>query len=222
MQKLPQCSESTAAKPRSRGRPRAFDREVALATAMRIFWEKGYEATSISDLTEALGIGATSLYAAFGSKDALYTEALRHYGETNADLVWGRFSAAPTAREAISAFLEDSAAALTGAVADIPRGCMVTLASVGSEGHDQLGELMRDSRAQTLRNLTARLRRAVDEGEIPVSTDLNALGRFAQTVQAGMSILARDGVSTAELKDVARLAMVEWDARVSKSFDADV
>lgn len=182
---------------------------------MRIFWEKGYEATSISDLTEALGIGATSLYAAFGSKDALYTEALNHYGEANADLVWGRFSAASSAREAISAFLEDSAGALTGAVADIPRGCMVTLASVGSEGHDQLGELMRDSRAQTFRNLTARLRRAVDDGEIPASANLNALGRFVQTVQAGMSILARDGVTTAELKEVARLAMVEWDARVS-------
>jgi AcrR family transcriptional regulator len=184
---------------------------------MRIFWEKGYEATSISDLTEALGIGATSLYAAFGSKDALYTETLKHYCETNAALVWSRFSTAGTAREAVSAFLEDSAGALTGAVADIPRGCMVTLASVGSEGHDMLGQLMRSTRAQTLDNLLVRLRRAVDEGEIPTSTDLHALARFVQTVQSGMSILARDGASTAELKDVASLAMLGWDARLNQA-----
>lgn len=184
---------------------------------MRVFWEKGYEATSISDLTDALGIGATSLYAAFGSKDALYTEALSHYGETNAHLVWGGFSAARTAREAVSCFLQDSAAALTGAVVDIPRGCMVTLASVGSAEHDALGNLMRAARRETLEKLTKRFHRAVEEGDIPRSTDLHALARFAQTVQAGMSILARDGASTAELKEVAELAMLGWDARVGKS-----
>src|SRR5438034_418152 len=67
---------------RGRGRPRAFDREAALAQATRLFWCKGYEATSIADLTEAMGIGSPSLYAAFGSKEALYAEALRHYVQT--------------------------------------------------------------------------------------------------------------------------------------------
>lgn len=213
MQKL---SETPKPAPRRPGRPRAFDRQRALATAMRLFWEKGYEATSISDLTEALGIGATSLYAAFGSKDALYTEALSHYCETNGALAWGRFSSAATTREAISAFLEDSAAALTGAVADIPRGCMVTLASVGSEGHETLEELVRNARAETLERLMARLRRGVEEGDIPRSTDLHALARFVQTVQNGMSILARDGATTAELEEVAKLAMQGWDARLNQ------
>lgn len=184
---------------------------------MRVFWEKGYEATSISDLTEALGIGATSLYAAFGSKDALYTEALNHYGETNAHLVWGGFDAAATAREAVACFLQDSARALTGAVVDIPRGCMVTLATVANDAHDKLGQLMRSARGQTLEKLTRRFRQAVSEGEIPPSTDLHALARFAQTVQAGMSILARDGTSTAELEEVAALAMLGWNARVDQA-----
>ncbi len=183
---------------------------------MRIFWEKGYDATSISDLTGALGIGPPSLYAAFGSKDALYTEALNHYCEANAALVWARFSAARTAREAVSAFLTDSAAALTGEVADIPRGCMVTLATVGSEGHDAMGQLMQRTRAQTLENLMTRLRRAVEDGEIPSSTDLHSLARFVQTVQSGMSILARDGASAAELREVAGLAMLGWDARLGE------
>src|SRR3954465_8975939 len=150
MQKSGRDQESGAmAAGRGRGRPRAFDRAAALAQATRLFWEKGYEATSISDLTAAMGIGAPSLYAAFGSKEALYTEALNYYCESNAPLVWKRFFAADTAREAVLSFLVDSAAALTGAVADIPRGCMVTLSSVGSEGHAGLGDLAQSARAAT-------------------------------------------------------------------------
>ena len=199
---------------RRRGRPRAFDRDAALAKATRLFWEKGYEATSIADLTDAMGIGAPSLYAAFGSKDALFTEALDHYCSSTAALVWERFSSAETAREAALSFLLDSAAALTGAVADIPRGCMVTLSAVGSEGHAELGTLVRDARASTLARLTERFERAVREGELPPSTDLHALARFVQTVQSGMSILARDGASAAELTEVAQIAMLGWDARL--------
>jgi AcrR family transcriptional regulator len=215
MQKLIPGAETDAA-PLRRGRPRAFDRDAALAKATRLFWEKGYEATSISDLTEALGIGAPSLYAAFGSKEALYTEALNHYCESNAALVWGQFFSAGTAREAVRSFLVDSAAVLTGTVVDIPRGCMVTLSSVGSEGHSALGALVQRNRAVTLERLMTRLGQAVADGEIPRSTDLRALARFVQTVQSGMSILARDGASAAELTKVAELAMLGWDARLNE------
>jgi AcrR family transcriptional regulator len=214
MQKYLKPGKSVAAKVRARGRPRTFDRGAALAEATRLFWEKGYEATSISDLTEALGIGAPSLYAAFGSKDALYIEALRHYQESNAALVWGRFAAARTAREAVQAFLEDSAAVLTGAVVDIPRGCMVTLSSPDSAGNEMLNRLLKEARALTFDRLLTRFGQAKEAGEIPASADLRSLARFVQTVQGGMSILARDGVSTAEVTEVARLAMLGWDARV--------
>ena len=81
MQKYGRTSKDHETAARGRGRPRAFDREAALAQATRLFWLKGYEATSIADLTEAMGIGSPSLYAAFGSKEALYAEALRHYAE---------------------------------------------------------------------------------------------------------------------------------------------
>ncbi|WP_459614246.1 TetR/AcrR family transcriptional regulator [Bordetella sp. 2513F-2] len=200
-------------RPRARGRPRAFDREAALAQATRLFWTKGYEATSIADLTEAMGIGSPSLYAAFGSKEALYAEALDHYRRNYEGLVWRNFLAADTARAAVQALLRDSAAALTGCLADIPHGCMVTLSSVGSEGHAELGARVKSARKATFDRLKARLDRAVAAGELPASLDVPALARFVQTVQYGMSILARDGATRAELEDVARVAMLSWDAR---------
>lgn len=197
---------------RPRGRPRTFNRARALAEATRLFWIKGYEATSIADLTEAMGIGAPSLYAAFGSKEALYAEALRHYEANYEQLVWGRFHTAQTAREALEAFLLDSASALTGAPDDHPLGCMVTLSAVGSEGHAELGEMVRSARAVTLQRLEARLGEAVAAGELPASADIHAVARFYQAVQAGMSILARDGASRAELEAVARHALAHWGA----------
>ncbi|QAY76497.1 TetR/AcrR family transcriptional regulator [Sphingosinicella sp. BN140058] len=197
---------------KGRGRPRAFDRAAALAQATRLFWQKGYAATSISDLTEAMGIGSPSLYAAFGSKEALYAEALRHYAESYDGLVWARFRNAETARAAVRAFLFDSAAALTGSVADNPLGCMVTLSAVGSEGYQHLGETVREARSVTLERLESRLARAVEEGELAPSADLRALARFVQAVQSGMSILARDGADRAELEAVADTAMRGWDA----------
>lgn len=201
--------------PRGRGRPRAFDREGALAQATRLFWQKGYEATSIADLTEAMGIGAPSLYAAFGSKEALYLEALRHYGDNYDALVWDGFRAAGTAREAVQAYLLDSAAALTGSLADNPLGCMVTLSSAGSDGTPGLSETVRAARRAGFERLEARLARAVAEGELSASTDIPALARFAQTIQSGMSILARDGASRADLEEAAKIAMLGWDAQVA-------
>lgn len=204
-----------AAPPRRRGRPRAFDREAALAVATRLFWSKGYEATSILDLTAAIGIAAPSLYAAFGSKDALFAEALQHYCTTYEALVWGSFHTAATAKEAATAYLHNSAAALTGALCDIPRGCMATLATVGADGHEELGELMRTTREGGFTFLITRFARAIREGDLPPSVDIAKLARFLQTVQSGMSIRARDGARQAELEDVAQVAMLGWDAVVN-------
>ena len=215
MQKSEPSSEAGSGVVRRRGRPRSFDRKAALETATRLFWSKGFEATSIADLTQALGIGAPSLYAAFGSKEALYAEALRHYAEQNEGYVWAGFAAAPTARAAVRSLLMDSAAALTGCVGDFPRGCMVTLSSVGSEGHTELGEIVRQARAITRERLLARLAQAVSAGEIATGTDLHGLACFVQTVQNGMSILARDGAARQDLEAVAEVALAGWDAKVA-------
>lgn len=211
-------SDKTAAEAtkdaRQRGRPRAFDRDAALAKAVRLFWTRGYEATSIADITKELGIGSPSLYAAFGSKEALYAEALQRYVHDNEAYVWAEFRTATTARSAVYSLLSNSASALTGCIADLPRGCMVTLSQVGAEGHEALGKLVRDARGETFRRLLTRLDAGVETGEIPSSVDRHALARFIQTTQAGMSILARDGASGAELQAVADIAMEGWDARL--------
>ncbi len=205
-----------------RGRPRQFDREAALAQATRLFWSKGYEATSITDLTKAMGIGSPSLYAAFGSKEALYAEALQHYARKYARLFWDGFDSAATARAAFERYLLDSAAVLTGSVEDIPLGCMIVLSSVAGEGPLDIAKLVKADRNASLRRLKERVSKGMAEGEISASTDVHALARFMQTVQNGMSILARDGASRAELEDVAQLAMLGWDARTGRRRKAEI
>jgi len=211
MQKEPAATTEAERATRVRGRPRAFDRRAALEAATRLFWKKGYSATSMADLTEAMGIGSPSLYAAFGSKEQLYAEALDHYRRENEATAWSRFLTADTARGAVQSFLMDSAAGLSRTVA----GCMVTLSSVGCEGNVRLGELVLSARNTAFERLEARLRRGVDDGEIPTTVDVHALARFVQSVQNGMSVLARDGVTRAELEGIAEIAMMGWDARVA-------
>ncbi|QOG05259.1 TetR/AcrR family transcriptional regulator [Aureimonas sp. OT7] len=210
MQKKPTATKDVGCPSRVRGRPRAFDRKAALDAATRLFWKKGYSATSIADLTTAMGIGSPSLYAAFGSKEQLYAETLDHYRQENEATVWGGFLASDTARGAVQAFLMDSAAGLSQAVA----GCMVTLSSVGCEGNAELGALVLAARNTALERLEARLRRGVEDGEIPDTVDVHGLARFVQSVQNGMSVLARDGITRAELERIAETAMLGWDARV--------
>ena len=221
MQKLQEDKRELLVR-RSRGRPRIFDRVAALAKATHLFWEKGFHATSISDLTQAMNIGSPSLYAAFGSKEALYVEALDHYQNTYGGFVWNGFSSASTAREAIRRFLMDSAAALSGSLLETPLGCMLTLSSVGSEGYPELGELVRSGRAGTLRRLEERLNRAAEENEIPRSVDVHSLARFVQSVQSGMAVLSKDGASRIDLEAVADAAMLACDARFCSSVSLPV
>jgi AcrR family transcriptional regulator len=209
----PVCEEPALPR-RGRGRPRAFDRDAALAQATTLFWKKGYEATSILELTEAMGVAAPSLYAAFGSKEQLYEEALDYYVKTYEGFVFDGFRAASTARGAVEAYLRDSASALTGGVRDMPRGCMATLSFVDKSEHPALSELMRAGRALAFTRLRERMERGVCDGDLPAEVDCAALARFAQNVQSGMSILARDGASQAELEAVANIAMSGWDGYV--------
>ena len=108
-----------------RGRPRSFDRQEALARAMETFWTHGYESTSIADLTAAMGIASPSLYAAFGSKEALFLEAVALYGATEGEQLWGPVATAKTARAGMEAFLLGTARAFTRK--GKPRGCLVAM-----------------------------------------------------------------------------------------------
>ncbi|MDB6076914.1 MAG: comR 1 [Akkermansiaceae bacterium] len=192
----------------TRGRPRSFDRTAALDAATRVFWQKGFTAASMTDLCTAMGIGSPSLYAAFGSKEQLYTEAIRHYGDTGSPQIGAALESAPTAKLGIEAFLRFSARTL--ACPANPLGCMVVLSPVASEGVIGLADMVLEERKRSLQMVEARLRRGIREGDVPRKMDVKALARFFVTVQQGMSIQARDGATSRELDAVATTAMQAW------------
>ncbi len=194
-----------------RGRPRKFDRDAALARAMELFWRKGFTGASLSELTAAMGINPPSLYAAFGSKEALFHEAVSLYGRTESPEIWLAVEPAPTAREAFDGFLRATAQAFTQP--DKPRGCLIVLGALHADdtGSEAVCASLRKMRADNVADLAGRLRRAVAEGELPPSVDCDGVASFYVTVQQGMSIQARDGASRETLLAVADGAMAAWD-----------
>lgn len=194
----------------ARGRPRGFDREAALAQAMKVFWQKGYTATSMADLYRVMGINSPSLYAAFGSKEDLFLEAVDYYEKCIAPQIWSPLDNAPCAREGVREWLKCSARIFTRG--DFPLGCMVTLSNVASEGHDRLGEMVIRVRRLGIDKLTARLEQAAAERELAAGIDTAALARMYAGIQQGMSIQARDGAGFAVLDAVADMALSLWPA----------
>ncbi|MCE8033325.1 TetR/AcrR family transcriptional regulator [Billgrantia tianxiuensis] len=197
-----------------RGRPRGFDREEALRRAMEVFWAQGYDNASIADLTRAMGINAPSLYATFGSKEALFHEAVKLYVRTEGSGIWEQVETAPTAHAAIAHVLHATAEAFTRG--DTPRGCMIVLAAPQMQGaNTQVCDALKAHRQANGCLLERRLKRAVEEGELPASTDCRALASYFVTVQHGMSIQARDGASRETLLAIADCAMASWSALTS-------
>jgi AcrR family transcriptional regulator len=191
------------------GRPRGFDREAALEAAMFLFWRKGFAATSMNDLCEAMGVASPSLYAAFGSKEALYLEAVEHYVRTQGPPIWGKLAEGATARAGIENLLIAATENLPKSRAT-PAGCMAALAAVGDDWPATIARVVRKVRLEMLGTLRSRLETAVANGELPASTDLDGLSRFYLSVYQGMAVQAKDGATTAELRAVAAAAMAAW------------
>jgi AcrR family transcriptional regulator len=191
------------------GRPRGFDRDAALEAAMFLFWRKGFAATSMNDLCDAMGVRSPSLYAAFGSKEALYLEAVEHYVRTQGPPVWDNLAEGATARAGIENLLMAGTESLPKSRAT-PAGCMAVLAAVGDEWPAAITRVVKKVRLEMLGMLRSRLETAVAKGELPASTDIDGLSRFYLSVFQGMAIQARDGASQAELKAVAATAMAGW------------
>lgn len=190
----------------TRGRPRGFDREDALRRAMRVFWAKGYENTSMTDLIEAMGIASPSLYAAFGSKEGLFHEAVSLYSAEQGCDIWEALDREPGIVAAIGAFLE--ATARTYSTEGQPQGCMIVLgARPGPQGESAVADDLRERRCHSVERLRSRFARALAEGELPGGSDTESLGTYFASVQHGMSILARDGADYATLQSVARIAV---------------
>jgi len=196
------------AAPRPRGRPRAFDRNEALARATNIFWQLGYEGASIVDLTLAMGITPQSLYAAFGSKAALYAEALTWYGDHEGAATVRALTEESHAVVALARVLREATRDFTRA--DQPRGCMVSTAVLTCAVENEVvARQVSNLRNATLTLLRSRIEQGVRDGQIRPETDATALARFVGAMVQGMSVQARDGASESDLRGLAEHAISE-------------
>jgi AcrR family transcriptional regulator len=191
------------------GRPRAFDRDEALEAAMILFWRKGFAAASMNDLCDAMGVRSPSLYAAFGSKEALYLEAIERYVETIGPPIWGKLAEGNTARASVENLLLAATESLPKSQ-ETPAGCMAALGAVCDEWPAGIAEAVRKIRIDMLDRLRSRLEAGAAHGELAPTTDIEALSRFYLGIYEGMAIQARDGAASAELKAIARVAMAAW------------
>lgn len=186
------------------GRPREFDRDAALMKARDAFWARGYEGVSMADLVETLGLASARIYAAFGSKEALFREAITLYDEGEGGFATRALAEEPTVRGAIRRILMEAIETYTRP--DRPHGCMVVSAATNcANDNDGVREWLAELRRRRTASMIERLERAVGEGELPSDTDAQALGDFLATVLHGLSVQARDGVSKERL-----MATVPW------------
>ena len=187
------------------GRPIGFDRDAALEAAMLLFWERGYEGTSMADLTQAMGLNPSSIYAAFGDKHALFSHAAKRYMEIRAQYA-GKALEAPTLKKVIRALFDSTIAFLTAP--GHPPTCMTLAGAVGcSVEAKPARELMTEIRKQNQAAIRERLLKARKSGELSKDIDLDDYARYLSTIIAGLSIQAANGSTKAELKRTAQMAL---------------
>jgi AcrR family transcriptional regulator len=185
------------------GRPRGFDTDLALDAAVDVFWRRGFDGASLSELTSAMGINRPSLYAAYGDKAQLFQTALRRYVDRNMAYV-STALALPTAHEVASAFLLGNAVAVTRP--GLPAGCLSVQGAVATEGSSQSASLS-ENRATIQALFADRFRRAIDEGDLASDEDPDELATFLITISSGFAIRAADGTPRDSLLVMARRAM---------------
>ena len=194
-----------------KGRPREFCVDEALAAALRVFWSKGYEGASLSDLTDAMGITRPSLYAAFGNKEALFRKALDLYEAEKLDYI-GKSLAEPTARKVAEHLLRGSLANQCSSCE--PRGCLGVISSVAC-GQDaeciRLEVLERGKVAK--RALIQRMERARDEGDLPADTDVEGLTGLLLAINQGMAVQAGAGATRVELERMIETGLALWPSK---------
>ena len=195
----------------TRGRPREFCTDAALATALRLFWSKGYEGTSLSDLTDAMGVTRPSLYAAFGNKEQLFRQALDLYEREKMAYI-GQALEQPTARAVAKWLLEGALATATGERE--PRGCLGVIASTacGSEAECIREEVVKRSKI-VQEAMIERMQRAIDEGDFNAPANPEAITKYLIAVVQGMSVQAGAGASRTELESVVDTTLAMWPSR---------
>ena len=195
----PKSREETGKRPR--GRPRSFDRDQALDAAVLVFWDKGYDGSSIEDLTHAMGINRPSLYATFGNKRDLFMQAIDRYAATHGNRTFSAFRLEPDNRKAIERFFD---ASIECALAEgTPRGCLInTVATEAAENDAELRDKLADMFTQTDAAIARRLASNHDADASPIH-DPEGLARMAHSVTHSIMTRARAGASRAELEHIA-------------------
>ncbi len=194
-----------------RGRPREFCADEALAKALRVFWSKGYEGASLTDLTEAMGITRPSLYAAFGNKEQLFRQALDLYEREKMAYV-GQALQQSTARGVAKWLLEGALANVTGE--SEPRGCLGVISSTacGTEAQCIREEVLNRGRV-VQEAFVARMQRAIDEGDFHGPADAEAMTKYLIAVLQGMAVQAGSGSSRKELEAVVATTLAMWPSK---------
>lgn len=194
---------------RRAGRPRAFDRDQALDIALDLFWRQGFEGTSTAQLTQAMGISQPSLYAAFGSKEALFREILALYEERYSSFMLDGLARKVPARDALLSVLLGAAQQFADTRHAL--GCMVASGGLeGGAGSAHVFRLLADMRLKAQAAIQQRLEQAQRDGDLPPTASVTTLAAYFALVIQGMSVQARDGASPALLQTVAELAMAAW------------
>src|SRR5215208_7159937 len=190
---------------KSRGRPRAYDPQVALTRAAEKFWKAGYAGTSLDDLVAATGMNRPSLYAAFGDKRDLYLKTLEYYRDEGRALAREALGNAPTLRVFLKRFYDN---ALDLYLAGGPRGCLsIGTAATVAAVDDGVREFLADSMRTTDSFLKHQIEKAREQGEIPRSADPAALAYLATATLHTLAIRSRAGLSRKELQGLATAAI---------------
>lgn len=193
------------------GRPREFDRDQALEKARDAFWARGYEGTSIADLVSTLGLASARIYAAFGSKEDLFREAIELYEANEGGFTTRALAEEPTARQAIERILGEAVETYTRR--GRPQGCMVVSAATNcAVENDRVREWLAEHRRTQTASIIKRLKQAVASGELQPDTDTQALGDYYAALMHGLSVQARDGVPRERLLALNIVAMQSLDA----------
>ena len=186
------------------GRPIGFDKDAALEAAMLLFWERGFEGASMADLTHAMGLSASSVYAAFGDKHTLFSMAVERYLTTRAQYA-AEALAQPTLQKVIRALFDNTVAFLTGP--GHPPTCMSLAGAMGcSTEAAPARDLMTEVRKQNELAIRRRLLQARKAGELPARINIDDFTRYLSMLLAGLSIQAANGSTRAELRRTAEMA----------------
>ena len=192
----------------AKGRPREFCTDQALAAALRVFWSKGYEGASMTDLTQAMGITRPSLYAAFGNKEALFRKALDLYEREKLDYI-GIALDKPTAREVAETLMRGGLANQTSNCE--PHGCLGVISAVacGAEAESIRLEVLERGKVAK-RALIERFERAKHDGDLPAHVDVEGLTGYLFAILQGMAVQAGAGASRAELERLIDTSLMVW------------